>query len=92
MNRLTFALPSGYDWELSTFVKAVKTKKWVTQHKNNLYNYGSRFTTSGNDHSVTVKMILTAAYGVNIGEQIFSKLKITDIDKIKTNVLSVIYK
>lgn len=90
MNKFSFALPSGYDWEVKTFVKNVKTKKWATQFKKELYKYSGQFVTSGNDHRLTLKTILTSAYGVNIDEQVFDKLSNDDIVKIKNNIIAAV--
>jgi Icc-related predicted phosphoesterase len=89
-NSLTFALPSGFDYDIKTFSKEVKTKKWTTKFKNELRKYEDKFTNSGNDDSQTVKSLLQAAYGVNIGEQVFDRLNESDINKIKNNVTSTI--
>jgi Tfp pilus assembly major pilin PilA len=73
-------------------VRAVKTKKWVKTHSNKISKWACRLTTQGADLDKIVKQILTSGYGVNIGEQIFNQLTQSDIVKIRSNIISEVYK
>jgi hypothetical protein len=88
----TFALPNYYlDYDVKKFAKSVKTKTWAKLHRYKLSKYADKFTTANNDDYQTVGCMLQAAYGVNIGEQILTHIKDTDIDKIKTNIIQAVY-
>lgn len=89
--KMTFALPYGYNWNVSEFKKKVLTKAWVKTHKRHLSSYASRMTSWGVDYSQVIKSMLQAAYGYNIGDQICAKLKPSDYEKIRGNLLDVIY-
>ena len=87
-----FALPHSYDdYNVKTFTRQVKTKKWCNTYVKYLGKYADRFTTSGVDKKQVVGGLLHCAYGVNIGEQVLSNLNAKDLDKIKENVLAVCY-
>lgn len=90
-NVFSFALPSGYNWDVKLFTRQVKTKKWARQFSHKLGKYADRFTNANNDNYQTVGGMLHAAYGVNIGDQILSKLKDSDIAKIRSNIIQVVY-
>lgn len=93
MNSFTFALPSSYDlYCVKTFTKQVKTKKWVKQHESKLHKYADKLTTANGDLVQIIGGMLQAAYGANIGRQIEERLSIEELEKIKSNILQVIYK
>lgn len=91
MDRFCFALPTGYDWDIKSFVKQVKTKTWAKTYENKLVKYADKLTNAGADNVQIIGGMLQAAYGVNIGLQIESKLTEKDFEKIKQNILQVVY-
>lgn len=91
LNRLTWALPSGFDWDTEKFAKQVKTKAWVNKFKRNLSTYADRLTSVGADDAKIIKQMLESAYGVNIGGQVFDKIKPQDYEKIKWNIIKSQY-
>jgi hypothetical protein len=87
---ITFALPSGYDWNTKTFAKQVKTKKWVKTYQRHLSKYKDKLTSAGSDPVQIIGGMLQAAYGVNIGQQVEALLKPEDFEKIKWNIISLV--
>lgn len=88
MSKFTFALPSGYEWEVKTFARQVKTKSWCKQYSNKLDRYRELLTRHNYDPEHIIGAMLQSAYGVNIGRQIEARLKPADIEKIRINLLS----
>lgn len=91
MNDFTFALPSGYDYDVKKFSKAVTTKKWAKQFASKLGKYAEKFTNGGADSAWIVGGMLQAAYGVNMGLQVEAMLKPEHIEKIKLNIIQAVY-
>lgn len=95
MNNLTWALPSGYDWDIKKFAKQVTTKAWTKKHKAKLSVYADMLTSEGCDTKVIVKRMLTSGFGVNIGEQVFNhldkKLNEEQFNSIKWNIIKSQY-
>ena len=87
----SFALPSGYNWEVKTFIKQVKTKKWANTYKSKLVNHADKLTSANKDHKWTIESMLQAAYGANIGKQVAEGLKDSDFIKIRKNILESVY-
>ena len=87
----TFALPSGYDWDVKTFTKQVKTKKWANTYKNKLSKYADKLTNVNADNVQIIGGMLQAAYGVNIGRQVEGLLRDSDFIKIRKNILEAVY-
>tara|TARA_R110000822_G_scaffold15369_2_gene52956 strand:+ start:1376 stop:1648 length:273 start_codon:yes stop_codon:yes gene_type:complete len=87
----SFALPSGYNWDVKLFTRQVKTKKWAKEFSHKLGKYADKFNNANSDNYQTVGSMLQAAYGYNIGEQILSKLDSGHIDKIRSNVIQAVY-
>lgn len=83
----SFALPSGYDWDIKKFTKDVKTIKWCKQYDSQLERYRELITTQCRDNRQVIGGMLQAAYGANIGKQIEEKLTEKDIEKIKLNLI-----
>lgn len=73
--------------EIKDIVKAVKTKKWARLHKSQLDKYADKYTNVNRSDLMITGGMLHAAYGVNIGEQVLSKLTSTDLVKIRYNVI-----
>lgn len=92
MSRFTFALPSGYDWDTKKFAKHVKTKNFIKTYKTQLRNTADRLTTANSDPVQIIGGMLQNAYGVNIGRQVEALLKPEDFQKIKWNILEIVYK
>lgn len=90
MNDITFALPSGYNWNVDKFTKEVKTKAWVKLHKDKLSHWVDRLTNANSDKVQIIGGMLQTAYGVNIGRQIEAKLTPEDFQKIKDNIYAVL--
>ncbi len=88
----SFALPTGFNWEIKTFVKQVKTKKWINTFSKQLTKYAERLTTANIDNRQVIGGMLQAAYGANIGYQVEQLLTDDNLIKIKSNILAVIYK
>lgn len=88
-NIITFALPSGYDWDINKFTKQVKTKAWVKKFEVHLEHWADKITNTNADEIQIIGGMLQTAYGVNIGRQIEDKLTPEDFKKIKNNILSV---
>lgn len=91
MSSWTFALPAGYDWDINKFTKQVKTKAWVKLHKERLGHWADKLTNANRDNVQIIGGMLQTACGVNIGQQIESKLKPEDFLKIRQNILEVMY-
>lgn len=91
MSKITFALPYGYDWDVNTFVKQVKTKAFVKKHKNDLSKYAYKLTSANIDNRQLIGSMLQTAFGVNIGRQIEDKLTDNDLSNIKSNIISIVY-
>lgn len=92
MNNFTFALPASYDqYCVKSFVKRVKTKAFVNTYKAQLTNTAERLTTANADVRQVIGGMLQVAYGANIGRQIEDQLSDKDIQKIKHNILAVLY-
>ena len=87
----TFALPSGYDYDVKKFARSVTTKKWAKQFASKLDKYADKFTNAGADSAWIVGGMLQAAYGVNIGLQVEAMLKPEDIEKIELNIIQAVY-
>ena len=88
----SFALPSGgYDWDVKKFARQVKSKKWAKNYARHLSGTADRLTSTGVSLERALKGMLHNAYGVNIGDQVFEKLSSSDLEKIKSNVLSAVY-
>lgn len=92
MDKFCFALPSGYGWDINQFVKQVKTKAWTKKYESKLSKWADKLTNAGADNVQIIGGMLQSAYGVNIGLQIESKLTEKDFEKIKQNILAVVYK
>lgn len=90
MDKFSFALPSGYDWDIKKFKKEVKTKAWVKKYQNQLGHWVDRLTNANADHVHIIGGLLQTAYGVNIGRQIEESFKPEDFDKIKDNIFQVL--
>ena len=87
---MTFALPRSYDqYCVKTFARKVKTKSWVKLHKNHLLKTYDRLTNANCDINIAIKVMLHNAYGVNIGDQVFEKLKTKDLERIRVNILTL---
>jgi hypothetical protein len=91
MNNFTFALPSGYDWDIKKFAKQVKTKKFVKTYEGKLGKYADKLTNANRDDVQIIGGMLQAAYGANIGRQVESLLSEKDFTKIRSNILNVFY-
>jgi len=91
MNNFTFALPSGYDWDVKTFAKRVKTKAFVKSYKRQLEKTADRLTNANCDNLQVIGSMLQIAYGANIGRQVEALLSENDILKIRNNIISVVY-
>jgi hypothetical protein len=74
---------------VKTIAKQVKTKKWCKQYQSKLGKYQDKMTNSNRDERQIVGGMLHAAYGVNIGEQVLSYLKDSDLNKIRENLISL---
>jgi len=92
MNSITFALPSGYNWDIKKFAKAVKTKSFVTKHKKHLCLCADRLTSANKDPRQVIGGMLQVAYGANIGRQVEDLLTDTDLKQIKSNIIRIVYK
>ena len=91
-NRFSFALPSSLiDLDVRKLTRAVKTLKWVKTHQAQLEKHAGKFTTAGSDTRRIVASLLDCAFGANIGAQVMSRLNDGDFEKIKKNVLVVVY-
>jgi hypothetical protein len=91
-NRFCFALPpSLIDLDVRTLTQAVKTRKWVKTHQAQLKKHADNFTSAGSDTRRIVASLLDCAFGVNIGAQVVLRLNDGDFEKIKKNVLVVVY-
>lgn len=91
-NRFTFALNGGYhELNVKTFAKQVKTKTWVRKYKSQLANTASKLTTAHADTVQVIGCMLQIAFGANIGRQVEDLLSVQDMEKIKANILSVVY-
>lgn len=91
MNNFTYALPSGYDWDLKAFVKRVKTKEFSKTYADKLNNTASKLTSANCDKVQIIGGMLQVAYGANIGRQIEQKLKPVDFEKIANNIIEAVY-
>lgn len=91
MSMFTYALPSGYNWDLKTFVKRVKTKEFAKTYANKLQNTASKLTSANCDKVQIIGGMLQIAYGANIGKQIEEKLKPVDFEKIAGNIIEAVY-
>jgi hypothetical protein len=89
VNDITFALPSGYDWDITKFKKEVKTKAWVKKHQNKLHHWVDKLTNANCDPVQIIGGMLQTAYGVNIGRQIEESLGSEDFILIKENIFSI---
>lgn len=89
MSDFTFALPSGYNWDVNQFTKQVKTKAWAKKFEHKLGHWADKLTNANRDDVQIIGGMLQTAYGVNIGRQIEAKLKPEDFTKIRGNILSV---
>lgn len=83
----SFALPSGYEWDIKKFAREVKTKAFIKRHEKEVLKYHDRLTSSGADNVQIIGGMLQAAYGANIGRQVEAMLKPEDFKKIKLNIL-----
>lgn len=88
MDNFTFALPSGYDWDVKKFAKQVKTITWCKQYRDKLHPCRDRLTNAGCDNVQVIGGMLQTAFGVNIGRQVESLLKPADFDKIAHNIIN----
>jgi len=89
MNNFSFAIPAGYDYDIKTFIKEVKTKNWTKTHRKHLPRYVDRLTTTGADKIQIIGGMLQNAYGANIGRQIEQRLQTKDFEKIVSNLLAL---
>ncbi|AFK66604.1 hypothetical protein COPG_00008 [Colwellia phage 9A] len=87
----SFALPTGFDWEVKTFARQVTTRVWCGKFKKHLSKYAEKLTTANSDPRQIIGGMLQAAYGANIGAQVENLLTDEKIAKIKKNILFVIY-
>lgn len=87
MNKFTFALPSGFDWDVKKFSRQVKTLKFARQYKRQLANTADRLTNANRDDVQIIGGMLQAAYGANIGKQVEALLKPEDFAKIRLNII-----
>ncbi len=88
----SFALPTGYDWDVKTFAKKVKTKKWVKDNLNHLGNWADRLTSANIDNRQVIGGMLQAAYGGNIGLQVEQLLTDDHLKVIRLNIIKIYYK
>lgn len=88
--RLSFALSSSRllsdNFSVKKEAKAVTTKKWVKEHKNNVLRFSSMLFNNGADKGSIVKAMLVIGYGDNIGKQVFSLLDEKAVDRITSNL------
>lgn len=85
----SFALPSGYDYNVKTFVRQVKTRVWVSKYKKELSKYHDRLTNANRDDRQIIGGMLQAAFGANIGRQVEEQLTDQDLAKIRKNIIFV---
>ncbi len=83
----SFALPYGYDYSLTKFVREVKTIKWAKTHAKQLVKYQDRLTRAKRDDRQIIGGMLQAAFGVNIGSQVEESLTDEEIAKIRKNII-----
>ncbi len=86
----SFALPSGYDYNVKTFVRQVKTRVRASKYKENLAKYHDKLTRANRDDRQILGGMLQAAFGANIGRQIEEQLTDQDLAKIRKNIIFVI--
>jgi hypothetical protein len=91
MHSFTWALPTGYDWDIKKFAKAVKTKSWAKKHAKSLSIAANRLTSEGANTRTIIHKMLTDAYGVNIGNQVNEKIPDSDLETIKWNIIKSQY-
>ena len=91
MSNFTYALPSGYDWDVKQFAKRVKTKEFARTYASKLSNTASKLTSANCDKVQIIGGMLQVAYGANIGRQVEGKLKPADFEKIASNIIEAVY-
>lgn len=88
----TFAITGQIDSNIvKCAAKAVKTKRWVKGYIKHLGRCAERLTTANTDNRQVIGSMLHCAYGVNIGEQVLTKLSDDHLIKIKSNIISIYY-
>lgn len=86
----SFALPAGYDYNVKTFTRQVKTRTWASKYKKELVKYHDRLTRANRDDRQIIGGMLQAAFGANIGRQVEDGLADQDLEKIRKNIIFII--
>lgn len=88
--RLSFALSNSRllsdNFSVKKEAKAVTTKKWMKEYKDNVLRFSSMLFNNGANKNNIIKAMLVIGYGDNIGKQVFSLLDEKAVDKIASNL------
>jgi hypothetical protein len=82
MNNFTFASIDYDNFNAKKYANKISGKTWLKTYSKHLVKYQDRLTTANCDKDRILKSILSNAFGVNIGQQIFNVM--TVIQKQKT--------